>query len=54
MELIDLCMAFGRLFAGGAFRDSLQTTRGAIYALAGKDAFVAVADTIDSTYLNVP
>lgn len=54
MELNDLCMAFGRLFAGGAFRDSLQTTRGAIYALAGKDAFVAVADTIDSTYLNVP
>ena len=54
MELNDVGFAFGHLFACGAFRDSLQLHNSTLFALAGKDAFVALADSIDSTYLNVP
>ncbi|KAF0128623.1 MAG: hypothetical protein FD155_3072 [Bacteroidetes bacterium] len=54
MELNDLGFAFGHLFVCGSFRDSLQLYNSTLYALAGKDAFVALADTIDSTYLNIP
>jgi hypothetical protein len=54
MEVNDMAFAFGQLFIGGAFRDSLNLHNGKLFALAGKDAFVALADNIDSTYLNVP
>lgn len=54
MEINDLGFAFGHLFVCGSFRDSLQLYNGTLFALAGKEAFVALADTIDSTYLNIP
>jgi hypothetical protein len=54
MDVNDMAFAFGQLFIGGAFRDSLNLHNGKLFALAGKDAFVALADNIDSTYLNVP
>lgn len=54
MEVNDLCYVFGHLFIGGSFHDSLNLSNGSLYALAGKDAFLAIADSFDSTYLHIP